>query len=445
VLRFSVPKTKWSNDDGDRVAVLRESGEALPPPESRDFGLAFDRYGSARLVLLGEATHGTSEFYRARAAITRQLIEKHGFRIVAVEADWPDAARIDRYVRHLSPEPSREQAFARFPTWMWRNQEVREFVDWLREYNEPLPREARVEFRGLDVYSLGASMDAVLRFLDKVDPEEARRARERYGCLTPWQRDPAEYGAAALSGRADCEEEATAQLRELLDKRLEYEAKGDEKFFDAAQNARIVRAAEEYYRIMYHGSVASWNLRDRHMFDTLQRVMEQRGPDARAIVWAHNSHIGNAAATAMGWQGEFNIGELARTAYSDEMVAIGFGTDRGRVAAADAWGEPMRIMKVLPARDDSHEAVFRETHMARSLTDWRAPQRRTLREALTDPKLERAIGVIYRPQTEFMSHYFKAVLSEQFDAYVWFEETDAITPLGPAIAGELAETYPLGL
>ena len=438
-------KPRWTTEDGDRVAVLREYAESLPPPESRDFAEPFDRFGNAKLVLLGEATHGTAEFYRARAAISRQLIEKHGFKIVAVEADWPDAARLDRYVRHRTPEPSREQAFARFPTWMWRNQEVRDFVDWLREYNAPLPPEAQVEFRGLDVYSLGASMEAVLRYLDRVDPEAADEARERYGCLTPWQRDPAEYGAAALSGRADCEEEAVAQLRALLDKRLEYERKDGDSFFDAAQNARIVRAAEEYYRIMYHGSVASWNLRDRHMFDTLQRLMDARGADARAVVWAHNSHIGNAAATAMGWQGEFNIGELARTAYGDEAVAIGFGTDRGRVAAADAWDAPMRIMNVNPARDDSYEALFRETHMPRSLTDWRPVQRRRLREALTEPKLERAIGVIYRPQTEVMSHYFKAVLPEQFDAYVWFEVTEAITPLGPALTEGLPDTYPLGL
>jgi erythromycin esterase-like protein len=278
-----------------------------------------------------------------------------------------------------------------------------------------------------------------------VDPNEAARARERYGCLTPWQNDPAEYGAAALNGRADCEEEIVAQLHDLLEKRLEYESKNGGGFFDAAQNARIVRAAEEYYRLMYYGSVQSWNLRDRHMFDTLTRVVEARGDGARAIVWAHNSHVGNAAATAMGWQGEFNIGELVRTAYGDDAASIGFGTDRGRVAAASAWDQPMQAMTVRPVRDDSYEALFRQTNVPRSLTDWRAGERRDLREALSEPKLERAIGVIYRPDSEFSSHYFRAVLPEQFDAYVWFEETDAVTPLGATADEGLPATYPFGL
>jgi erythromycin esterase-like protein len=434
---------QWTNEDGDRLALLRRYGESLPPPETRDFGPIFDRFQTAKVVLLGEATHGTSEFYRARTQISRRLIE-NGFRIVAVEADWPDAARIDRYVRHKAPEPSREQAFARFPTWMWRNEEVREFVDWLRAYNEPLKPEERVEFRGLDVYSLSASIEAVLRYLDNVDRQAAAEARERYACLTPWQRDPGAYGAAALRGRADCEDEVAAQLRELLERRLDYAKRDGEAFLDAAQNARIVRAAEEYYRLMYYGSVESWNLRDRHMYDTLHRLIDARS-GARAIVWAHNSHIGNAAATAMGWQGEFNIGELARTGFGHDAISIGFGTDRGRVAAADAWDHPMRIMNVLPARKDSYEALFRTTHMGRSLTDWRPAQRSDLREALTGPKLERAIGVIYRPDTEFMSHYFKAVLSDQFDAYVWFEETDAVTPLGSPGTQALPEAYPVGL
>ncbi len=443
-MRIASLEPRWTAEDSERVAVIGEHSEPLAPPDSRDFALSFERFGQTKLMLLGESTHGTSEFYRARAAISRRLIERHGFKIVAVEADWPDAARVDRYVRHLAPEPSRQQAFARFPTWMWRNQEVREFIDWLRAYNEPLKPDDRVEFRGLDVYSLSASIEAVLAYLDKVDPAQAALARERYGCLTPWQREPADYGAAALKGRAGCEEEVSAQLQELLQKRLHYIRKDGENFFDAAQNARIVRAAEEYYRVMYYGSVESWNLRDRHMFDTLQRLIDRRG-GARAIVWAHNSHIGNASATAMGWQGEFNIGELARTAYGNDMAAIGFGTDRGTVAAADAWDHPMRVMNIVPARADSYEALFRQTGAARSLTDWRSARAAELREALTGPKLERAIGVIYRPDTEYMSHYFKAVLADQFDAFVWFDETRAIAPLGPALIEGVPETYPLGL
>ena len=429
------------------AAEIRGLCEHLPAPEDMDFGAFFDRFGGARVVLLGEATHGTSEFYRARAAITRRLIERHGFNIVAVEADWPDAARIDRYVRQRKPTATKDEAFARFPTWMWRNVEVLQFVDWLRHHNDPLPREKRTEFRGLDVYSLGGSISAVLDYLERIDPEAAKAARRRYGCLTPWQADPAEYGRAVIYGAEDpCEEEAVKALRELLDKRLDYmRQEGGEEFFDAVQNARIVRAAEQYYRIMYRGSTESWNLRDRHMFDTLSNLLRVRGPDAKAVVWAHNSHIGNAAATAMGWQGEFNIGELCRTAFGDDAVLIGFGTDRGTVAAASDWDAPMEVKTVLPARPDSYERVFRRSGIARSLTDWRRADRGALREALARPRLERAIGVIYRPETEFYSHYFEAVLSDQFDAYVWFEETKAVTPLGSERPHGVPDTYPFGV
>ncbi|MGK9165180.1 erythromycin esterase family protein [Inquilinus limosus] len=429
----------------DVVAQLSRHGEPIPSPDNAEaFGAPFRRFGDARVLLLGEATHGTAEFYRARAAITRMLVAEHGFSIVAVEADWPDAARIDRYVRHLSPEPSREQAFARFPTWMWRNAEVLEFAEWLRAFNEARPAECRVAFRGLDVYSLGASIEAVLRYLDRVDPEAAAEARRRYACLTPWQGEPARYGRAVLTGRQEpCEDEAVAQLRALLDSRLA-ELDG-EAHFDAAQNARIVRAAEQYYRLMYRGSTESWNLRDRHMFETLQALLAAGGEGAKAVVWAHNSHIGNAAATGMGWQGEFNIGELCRTAYGEDAVLIGFGTARGTVAAASDWDEPMEIKTVRPARPDSWEHAFRRSRLSRSLTDWRGLAHPTLTAALSGVLLERAIGVVYRPESELASHYFPAVLAEQFDAYVWFEETQAVTPLGPARPQGVPDTYPFGL
>jgi erythromycin esterase-like protein len=404
----------------------------------------FARYGDADIVLLGEATHGTSEFYRARAAISRYLIQNHGFNIVAVEADWPDADRIDRYVRHGKPHADPSRAFARFPSWMWRNQEVLEFVQWLRDENAHHEQSARVEFRGLDIYSLSSSIAAVLSYLERVDPEAAGRARRRYGCLTPWQQEPSAYGHYAARGGETCEQEVQDQLVALLKRRLEYAAQDGEPFFSAAQNARIVRAAEQYYRIMYQGARESWNLRDRHMFDTLQRLMEHR-PKAKAIVWAHNSHIGNAAATSMGWEGEFNIGELCRTAYGNSMVAIGFGTDRGTVAAASDWDSPMEIKDVRPARSDSYEYMFRHAGHARTLTDWRSSARQDLRDLLAIPRLERAIGVIYRPDTELLSHYFRAVLSEQFDAYVWFENSRAVTPLTRGQAEGMPETYPFGL
>jgi erythromycin esterase-like protein len=301
-----------------------------------------------------------------------------------------------------------------------------------------------VEFRGLDVYSLRASISEVLTYLDRVDPEAAKAARQRYACLTPWQADPAWYGRAVLRGEHDpCEDAVVAQLRDILAKRLQYSRKDGEDYLDAAQNARIVLAAEQYYRIMYRGSTESWNLRDRHMFNTLQHVMDARGPNAKAVVWAHNSHIGNAAATAMGWQGEFNIGELCKAAYGEEAALIGFGTDRGMVAAADDWNEPMRVMRVLPSRPDSYERIFRQTGIARSLTDLR--KRTEVVDLLSKPRLERAIGVVYRPDTEFYSHYFEAVLPEQFDGYVWFEETKAVTPLPTVKPHGVPETYPFGV
>jgi erythromycin esterase-like protein len=425
--------------------AIRGACEPLPDPDlSIEFGAFFDPFAEGRVVLLGEASHGTSEFYRARAAITRNLVENHGFNIVAVEADWPDAGRIDRYVRHRGAGAYDEASFARFPTWMWRNEEVGSFIAWLRQHNEALPMDRRAEFRGLDVYSLRSSIAAVLAYLDRVDPAAAASARYRYGCLSPWHGDPARYGRAVVTGERDpCEDEMVAQLEDLLASQIEYASKDGEDFADAAQNARIVRSAEQYYRIMYQGSNESWNLRDRHMFETLQHVMDRRGPDAKAVVWAHNSHIGDAAATSMGWRGQFNIGELCRMAFRDDAVLIGFGTDRGKVAAADDWDEPMRIKTVLPSRPDSYERVFRHTGMARSLTDLRGHGE--VREVLSQPRLERAIGVIYRPESELQSHYFEAVLPEQFDAYVWFEETSAVSPLPSERPHGVPETYPFGV
>jgi erythromycin esterase-like protein len=298
---------------------------------------------------------------------------------------------------------------------MWRNQEVREFIAWLRAHNDALPHAHRVEFRGLDMYSLGASIAAVLHSLDEIDPAAANAARDRYACLSPWQADPVRYGRAVLSGRDPCEGKVVEQLQQLLAARLDaHEGAG----FDAVQNARVVRAAEQYYRAMYLGGNESWNLRDRHMFDTLKALLSGRA-GAKAVVWAHNSHIGNAAATTMGWRGQFNIGELCRTAFGENAALIGFGTDRGMVAAASEWDAPVELKQVRPARPDSHEALFRQAGLSRSLARLNLPERR---DALSEPRLERAIGVIYRRETELQSHYFEAVLPDQFDAYVWFEE-----------------------
>jgi erythromycin esterase-like protein len=447
----SEPRRGDDHDAADRDGgvdlprLLAAAAEPLPPcDEVEAFGARFDRYGEARVVLLGEATHGTSEFYRARAAITRRLVERHGFTIVALEADWPDAAQLDRWVRDRpAAAPADGPAFARFPTWMWRNIEMREFVAWLRARNAALPTASRVAVRGLDIYSLGASIESVLAYLDTNDPEAARAARRRYGCLTPWHAEPADYGRAVLFGaREPCEEAAVVQLRELLEKRLRPVADDPEAWFDAAQNARVVRSAEQYYRLMYRSGTESWNLRDRHMFDTLRALLDRGGPSAKAVVWAHNSHIGNAAATAMGWEGEFNIGELCRTAFGAEAALIGFGTDRGTVAAASDWSGPAEVMRVRPALGGSHEALFRESGSTRALLDLREQE---VRAALARPRLERAIGVIYRPETERQSHYFEALLPEQFDAFAWFAETAAVTPLAGAGHAEGADTFPFGV
>ncbi|MBE7620846.1 erythromycin esterase family protein [Komagataeibacter sp. FXV2] len=429
------------------VAALARHAKPLPPPEDTEaFGAFFDRFGDARVVLLGEATHGTSEFYRARAAITRRLIERHGFTIVAVEADWPDAARIDDHVRHHAARPWRGPTFTRFPTWMWRNAEVAEFTDWLRDHNEGRTATDRVSFHGLDIYSLGESIEAVLAYLDRVNPEAAATARRRYAHLTPWQDQPAAYGSAViLHGRDSCEDAVVTQLRELLAHRLDYMRNDGEAWFDAVQNARVVRAAESYYRVMYQGSTESWNLRDRHMFSTLQTLLAHRGDGAKAVVWAHNSHVGNAAATAMGWEGQFNIGELCRMAHGDEAVLIGFGTDTGTVAAASDWDLPMEIKTLRPARRDSYEHAFLRAGHARALTEWRNRKGALAQILQTSFARERAVGVVYRPETELQSHYFDAALAEQFDAWVWFARTTAVTPLDGGRPHGAPETWPFGL
>ena len=406
-----------------------------------------ERFSDAKVVLLGEATHGTAEFYQARARITEMLVDRHGFNIVAVEADWPDAAVYDAYVRGLPRPVLPKSVFSRFPTWMWRNGQVAEFLDRLKEINATIADpDRKAGFYGLDIYSLGASIEAVLHYLDKVDPEAAKVARQRYGCLVPWRAEPARYGRMALSrGYAVCEKPVADALTDLLRKRLDYLIKDGEAFFDAEQNARIVAGAEQYYRAIYYGDAASWNLRDQHMFDTLERLLAQRGPDAKAVVWAHNSHIGNAAFTEMGQvRGEHNIGQLARQRFGEDTALIGFGTDRGTVAAASDWDGDMEIKRVRPARDDSYEGRSRDTGIAAFMLKTGPGQREMVRSELAEPLLERAIGVIYRPETELLSHYFQAELSRQFDAWIWFAETQAVAAR-PVHAHGPDETYPFGL
>ncbi|TFH49547.1 MAG: erythromycin esterase family protein, partial [Lysobacterales bacterium] len=395
---------------------------------------------------LGEATHGSSEFYRMRARISRELIARKGFSFVAIEGDWPDAARIDHYVRHFQCPASEWEAFARFPVWMWRNKEVQEFVNWLRAHNAHATPERRVAFHGLDLYSLHASIRAILDYLDDVDPAVARVARERYGCLTPWQADPATYGQAALTDvYGTCEDDVTNMLIDLLQKRNDYTPRDGERFMDAVQNARLVTKAERYYRIMYYGSRASWNLRDSHMFETLLNLFDYHGPESKAIIWAHNSHVGDAAATEMSLRGEFNIGQLCRKDFADKAYSIGFGTNSGTVAAASNWDEPMEIKTVRPAMEKSYEKLCHETGVGSFMLGLRDSLPADLGKALSLPRLERAIGVIYRPETELASHYFQAILPGQFDEYIWFDETSAVASLETLELEGLPDTYPFGV
>jgi erythromycin esterase-like protein len=426
---------------------IAAAAEPLPALDDPAFAEAFDRFAGARVVLLGEASHGTSEFYRARAAITRRLVERHGFTIVAVEADWPDAASVDRYVRHRPKREGEEAAFQRFPTWMWRNADVEVFVRWLREHNGGRPHEAMTGFYGLDLYNLGASIRAVIDFLDGADPEAARVARRRYGCLRPWAHDPAEYGRIAVtSGYGRCEAGVVQMLQDLLKRRMDCLGEACDEWLDAAANARLIKNAEAYYRVMYYGSAESWNLRDTHMFETLCQLLEAKGPGSKAVVWAHNSHIGNAAFTEMGQvREELNIGQLVKERFGDEARLVGFGTHAGTVAAATDWDEPMEVKEVRPSLPDSYERMCHDSGVARFLLDLRDGVNPDAVEALVEPRLERFIGVIYRPETERWSHYAEASLPRQFDAWVWFDETAAVTPLGEEPQAGEDETYPFGL
>ena len=428
--------------------MIAEAAEELPAFDDPAFGALFDRFADRRVVLLGEASHGTSEFYQARAAITRHLVTRHGYRIVAVEADWPDAARVDHYVRHRGGGARGEgKPFQRFPTWMWRNTDIQALIHWMHDHNAPIADVAeRVGFYGLDIYNMSASIGAVLDYLDRVDPEAAAVARERYGCLMPWQADPATYGRAALSrGYAQCEAAVIEQCRTLLARQLDDAGQDHDDILDAAQNARLIASAERYYRIMYYGGAESWNLRDTHMFETLEHLLEAKGRQSKAIVWAHNSHIGDARHTDMGAvREEINIGQLCREQFGRDAALIGFGTHGGRVAAATDWDGDMEVKRINPSRPDSYERQFHDSGEPRFLLDLSPGRHEALRARLAEPRLERFIGVIYRPDTEYWSHYSQATMSEQFDAFVWFDETNPVTPLGPEHHRGMPETYPFG-
>lgn len=439
-------------DDGKLTNLIQTAARPLDL-DALDADSLLAGIGDARFVLIGEASHGTHEFYQTRAEITKQLIERHGFHAVAVEADWPDAYRVNRYVRGLSADPTAETAladFKRFPAWMWRNTDVLAFVEWLRRYNEALRMpEARVGFYGLDLYSLYTSIEAVIAYLDQVDPEAARRARERYACFEPFHQNPQDYGLAATIRRESCEDAVVQQLLDLQRHAALYAQRdgllAEDATFYAVQNARLVKNAEAYYRAMFYGQIESWNLRDRHMAETLDALvthLEQRSERAKVIVWAHNSHIGDARATELGWRGELTIGQLVREQYHQEVVLVGMSTYTGTVTAASDWGAPAERKWVRPALAGSYEALLHATNLPGLLLPLR--QQAVLTSTL-DERLERAIGVIYRPETERLSHYFRAHLPRQFDVLLHMQETHAVEPLERTagwVAGEVPETYP---
>ncbi len=440
-------------------AVLEGLRRHLQPltgaPNDYDALLAL--IGPARFALLGEASHGTREFYRERAAITRRLIEEKGFTAVAVEADWPDAWRVNRYVRGLSADGDASSAlsgFQRFPAWMWRNTEVRDFVEWLRDYNAGRLPAQQVGFYGVDLYSLFTSIQEVLAYLDRTDPEAARRARYRYACFDHAAEDSQAYGYAASFGLGpSCEDAVVQQLREMTRRAAEVPAtpgmEGDEAFY-AQQNARLVRNAEAYYRTMFHARVSSWNLRDSHMVETLQaldRHLGAGGTPPRMAVWAHNSHLGDAAATEMSERGEWNVGQLMRDRYGADAVRVGFSTHHGWVTAASDWDQPPQHKRVRAGLPGSWEDVFHQTGVNRFMLALR--DNVALRPLAAVQRLQRAIGVIYRPETERQSHYFLTHLAEQFDALIHIDKTSALEPLDKGAmwvsTDEAPETFPSGM
>jgi erythromycin esterase-like protein len=447
----------------DTSLLLDQSAQALRQAAVPVSGLAEDYdslltlIGDRRFVLIGEASHGTHEFYRERARITRRLIDELGFSVVAVEGDWPDAYRVNRYVMGMSADQNADAAlegFRRFPTWMWRNQDVLGFVQWLRARNDAqIHPAAKTRFYGLDLYSLRTSIESVIEYLDKVDPAEAQMARRRYSCFDHVGVDGQAYGNAVVyQGATPCENEAVAQLLELRRRAELYLRRDgwvaeDEQFY-AEQNARLVRDAEEYYHQMYRAEISSWNLRDQHMAGTLDALIEhldRQSHNTKVVVWEHNSHVGDARATAMGFRGERNVGQLTRQTYGGDAALIGLTTFDGWVTAASDWGAPAERKRVRPARPGSHEALLHAVDLPQF---WVSTSDLPVLDVLNQPRLERAIGVIYRPETELQSHYFEAHLAQQFDAVVHMDHTRALEPLERTALwdrGEPAETFPSGV
>ncbi|MFS0756405.1 erythromycin esterase family protein [Noviherbaspirillum sp. 1P10PC] len=442
----------------DRTVIKAIKAAAVPLHGVTDTDAILDAIGDADIVLLGEATHGTHEFYRSRMEISQRLLRERNFAGIAVECDWPDALRVSRYAQGRGNDASAQQAlgdYERFPRWMWRNHDVLDLVAWLREFNRGIADERQqVGFYGLDLYSLRRSMSSVVEYLNRVDPEAARRARERYSCFDHLAEDPQRYGYATTFGmKKDCEAEVMRQLMGMTANLEKYAGidgvSGFDEAFYAHQNARVAQNAEAYYRAMFEGRNASWNVRDTHMADTLDALREhlarRRGDNAKLVVWAHNSHIGDARCTEMGWHGEVNLGQLVRQRHGEQHAfLLGYTTHAGTVTAASEWDSPAQLKNVRPSREDSHENL-----MHRTGHDFLLPLRGNAElQKQLGQRLERAIGVVYLPESERVSHYFQSELGRQFDAIVHFDTTRAVKPLdAPAdmVHDELPETYPTGI
>lgn len=421
-----------------------------------DYDNLMDLIGDARIVLIGEASHGTHEFYRERSRITKQLIEQKGFNAVAVEADWPDAYRVNRYVHGLGSDKDAQESlcdFKRFPAWMWRNTDVLAFIEWLHGHNlSKRTEQSMVGFYGLDLYSLRASMEAVVAYLESVDPQAAVEARRRYSCFDVFESEGHRYGhAVTLNISAKCESEVIEQLVALRNLQSEIQSHDGwvarDEFFYAERNAELVLNAERYYRNMYQGHISSWNLRDTHMVETLYALdghLRQESHHSKIVVWAHNSHVGDARATEMSRRGEINVGQLVRELWPRETFIIGFTTYAGRVTAASEWGAPAERKRVRPGLPESYESALHQMQEQSMLI----PTDAVGNEALGETRLERAIGVIYRPESERSSHWFHADIRSQFDAVIHVDTTTALHPLERTALwdmGEPPETYPSGL
>jgi erythromycin esterase-like protein len=424
---------------------------------STDYDPLIDLIGNSTHVLLGEASHGTHEFYKARAEITKRLILEKGFNVIGWESDWPDALRINRYVGGASQDQTALEAlgdYKRFPRWMWRNADILDLVGWIKTHNENLrPNQPPVGVYGLDLYSLHSSMDSVIRYLEKVDPESAAAARRRYACFEEFGENPQSYGlTASVHQSLSCEDEVVAQLVELQRRASDFLKRdgrvAEDELFYAEQNARVAKNAEHYYRAMYHGRPNTWNLRDTHMVDTLDALMlhlREHREKPKAILWAHNSHLGDARHTEMGRRGELNIGQLVRERHPRDSTLVGFTTFTGTVTASSDWDQPAERKRVRPGMEGSCELLFHQLNIPKFLMIPREDQ--DVYDHLSEPLFERAIGVIYRPETERQSHYFFAQIARQFDAIIHFDETRAVEPLDRTALwekGDLPETFPSG-